>query len=277
MKQLVAVMTLLLLQLPAIASAQFDQFDQFDLNSETLQIPPTHQTEQYEWQAIRNPGAWTLDIAPVQSSDAGKFSMSIKTPPGVETEEIQVFITDEEMEVFRRVQPEKLSKGNYQFSFLPPKAGEYRFETAIKTGNGWIDLRKDLELEKTVDEEPLISKDGGQGCGVNVKREPERIYADHVVTFIYEPCCHGEALDESMKLDDSQLRVAAWSKGWFRRWNEFVYATPKQKLDGSVAAVSLVFKQPGNHVVFTEIKQGGEVKYLREEVRVYKEPDADLH
>ena len=239
-----------------------------DLDQQVRVIPDTHDVKPYIWQVRQEPQGYELVIGHTKS--AGKpdgFLVGIKTSSGELPERMHVFVTDEDLHVYSHVRPMRDEDGHYLFNFIPPSAGNYRFEIVFRTEKGWINLRKDISLEKS-DLKATDTRPGEEDYDVKVNLYPKKIYADHVVTFLYQIRYKDTPLIDLEKIEEADMQVAAWDENM----KEFIYMTPQQNLGGPDVAVSMVFRRPGKHAVFAEFKHNGIIRRVDFVVNVYAEP-----
>jgi len=100
---------------------------------------------------------------------------------------------------------------------------------------------------------------------VNVKLIPEKVYAEHVVTLIYEISRNGVPVNYPDKIDGADVLLASWDESR----KDFIFMASRQNVNGQIA-VSLVFMRPGRHRVFAEFMHNGEVRVFDHEVEVLK-------
>ncbi len=265
--QVFAGIIFIVLGLTATAGADLD------LDKEVLIIPDTHNEKPYIWHVVRNPGGYEL-VMEYGGPTAGlndQFSFEVKRESSVKIDDMNVFITDEDLHTFAHVRPVTNGAGKYLFNFAAPATGKYRFEVVFRTDTGWVNLRKDIRLQKADGRAEPASKPGDENYDVKVKLYPKKIYADHVGTFLYEISYKGKPLKDIEKMDGADIQVAAWDEDL----KEFIYMTPKQNLGGPDVAVSIVFMRPGKHAVFAEFKHNGTIRRVDFVVNVYREPSQD--
>ena len=238
---------------------------ELDLDQEVLIVPDTHNSKPYVWNVATSPKGYELVLEHGDQPYGGRFSFEVKRETDEKIQEAHVFITDDDLHIFRHVKP-VLSDGRYLFSFEAPKAGTYRFEVVLRTEKGWVNLEKDVRLKgggrQTVEPE----KD--KGYSVNVKLIPRKVYAEHVVTFLFDIAYNGQPVRDIEKVDGTDVRLASWDEDL----KEFIYVTPKQNLGGPEVAVSAVFMRPGRRAVFAEFRHRGQTRSIELVMEVLLEP-----
>jgi len=262
MKTIVFVMVLFVCVLPSLSQADLD------LDQEVLVIPDTHNEKPYIWHVRQDPQGYEMVFEHTRlAGQPDQFLFAITGESAKVPEEMHVFIADSDLQTYTHIRPIKDSDGRYSFSFAPPAAGKYRFEIVFQTDNGWIDMRKDVSLEKAAVEARDTSA-GDEDYDVKVKLYPRKIYADHVGTFLYQLSYKGKPLTDIEKIQGADMQVAAWDEDM----KEFVYMTPQQNLGGPDVGVSMVFRKPGKHAVFAEFKHNGIIRRVDFVVTIYAEP-----
>ncbi|MFI5294307.1 MAG: hypothetical protein ACHQ0Y_04710 [Thermodesulfovibrionales bacterium] len=244
-----------------------------DLDKEVLVIPDTHNEKPYIWNVVRNPRGYELvmEYGGPATGLNDQFSFEVKRESSAKMDDMQVFITDEDLHTFAHVRPVISGAGKYSFNFAAPDAGKYRFEMVFRTDASWVNLRQDIRLKKAAGKVEPALKPGDEDYDVKVKLYPKKIYADHVGTFLYEISYKGKPLKDIEKIDGSDMQVAAWDEDL----KEFIHMTPKQNLGGPDVAVSVVFTRPGKHAVFAEFRHNGITRRVDFVVNVYREPSQD--
>ncbi len=247
---------------------------ELDLNQEVLVIPDTHDVKPYIWSVARNPKGYELTMTPGDGSDprGERFSFEVRRDPAASIHEMQVFITDGGLQFFRHVRP-LLSGGRYSFFLEVPRTGTYRFEIVFRTDNGWVNLTKDISLKKADAFSDDLDKD--KDYDVGVKLIPRKVYAEHVVTFLFNLSYQGAPVRDIEKVDGADMHLASWDEDR----KEFIFVTPKQNLGGPEVAVSAVFMRPGKHKVFSEFIHNGRTRTVELVIDVLAEPrqyDADI-
>ncbi len=241
-----------------------------DLDKEVIVIPDTHNEKPFIWNVMRNPRKYELALE-YGGPAAGlndKFSFEVKRESSVKMDDMHVFIADEDLHAFAHVRPAISGVGKYSFNFAAPATGKYHFEVIFRTATGWVNLRQDIRLKKSVGRAEPVSKPGDEDYDVKIKLYPKKIYADHVSTFLYEISYKGNPLKDIEKIDGFDMQVAAWDEDL----KDFIYITPKQNLGGPEVAVSIVFMRPGKHAVFAEFKHKGVIRRIDTVVFVNAEP-----
>ncbi|RJQ48330.1 MAG: hypothetical protein C4538_03950 [Nitrospiraceae bacterium] len=239
---------------------------QLDLEQEVLVIPDTHDSEQYKWKKARNTRDYKvrMDHSPLIAGNATEFNFTVTTKTPKTINGMHVFITDKGLNAFRHISPES-ETGRYRFIFNAPSQGKYRFEFVFKTSeDGWINLSEDVSIKEGVEKDMLQEQD--KDYSVNVKLFPEKVYAEHVVTFLYEISHNGSPVKYPEEMEGADILLASWDKS--RR--EFVCAGSRQNVDGQIA-VSVVFMKPGTHRVFAEFRHNGKVRIFSHTVEVRDE------
>ena len=262
MKTIVFVILLFACVLPSLAQADLD------LDQEVLVIPDTHNAKPYIWHVRQDPQGCELVFKHMRpAGQANQFLVGITDGSGEVIGEMHVFITDDDLQTYTHVRPAKDSDGRYSFNFAPPAAGMYRFEIVFRTDKGWVNLRKDVTLEKSAVKETDTSP-GDEDYDAKVKFYPRKIYVDHVGTFLYQLSYRDKPLADIEKIDGADMQVGTWSEDL----KEFIYMTPQQNLGGPEVGVSMVFKRPGRHAVFAEFKHKGVIRRVDFVVTIYAEP-----
>jgi len=242
-------------------------YGQLDLDQEVLIVPDTHNEKPYIWHVVKDPEGYEIimNSGDQDSPVDGRFSFKVRQEKAEKIQEMHVFITDSDLHIFRHLRP-VLSDNRYSFSFFAPKTGMYRFEIVLRTEKGWLNLKKDIML-KGVGRQ-VENPDRDKGYGVKVKLIPQKVYAEHVVTFLFELTFNGEPIKDIEKVDGTDMQFASWDEDL----QEFIYVTPKQNFGGPEVAVSAVFMRPGKRAVFTEFRHNGEMHGIDLIMDVLKEP-----
>lgn len=264
---------LLLLLLLSLLLAVAPSHAQLDLEKEVLIIPDTHNEKPYIWKVLRNPKDYELNLQ-YDDTAAGKettFSMDIRSKGMSKIDDLHVFISDEDLHIYRHMRPVISGDGKYLFNFKAPQEGKYRFEVVFKAQEGWVNIGKDVKIKGDKKISEPEAKAGDENYSVKVKLIPKRIYSEHVVTIVYEIMYKGAPLKGIEKIDGFDMQVAAWDENM----KEFIYATPRQNLGGPEVAVSMVFMRPGKHAVFGEFKHNGIIRKVDLVVDVWEEPKED--
>ena len=262
MKTIVFVIILFVCALPLLSWADLD------LDQEVLVIPDTHNEKPYIWHVRQDPQGYDLVFEHTRpAGQPDQFLFAITGEAAKVPEDMHVFITDDDLQTYTHIRPVKQSDGRYAFSFAPPAAARYRFEIVFQIDGGWIDMRKDVSLEKAAVNAGGASP-GDEDYGVKVKLYPRKIYADHVGTFLYQLSYKGRPLKDIEKMQGADMQVAAWDEDL----KEFIYMTPQQNLGGPDVGVSIVFKRPGKHAVFAEFTHNGSIRRVDFVVTIYAEP-----
>jgi len=250
-------------------------FAQLDLEQDVLVIPDTHDAEPYKWKKSGSTRGYDLrmEYGTLIAGNDSEFTFSIKTKVPKTISDVHVFITDNGLNVFRHLRPES-GNGKHRFVFNVPSHGKYRFEFVFKSAeDGWINLRKDISIKESVKQDPSLipplPKGDEEGIySVNVKLFPEKVYAEHVVTFLYEISHNGVPVEYPEKTDGVDILITSWDKSR----KEFICAGSRQNVDGQIA-VSIVFMKPGKHRVFAEFKHNGAVRAVQTDIDVLEEPE----
>ena len=257
-KGLVAAVVLFLFVVASSSAAELD------LDKEVLIIPDTHNEKPYIWKVARNPKGYEL-VVERAANDSGRFSFEVRKETPDEVQEVHVFITDDDLQIFRHIRP-VLKDGRHMFSFEAPKTGTYRFEIALKTEKGWVNLKKDMRLKGGGTQ--MAEPERDKGYSVNLKLIPRKVYAEHVVTFLFDLAYNGQPILDIEKVDGTDMSLASWDEDL----KEFIYATPKQNLGGPEIAVSAVFMRPGKRAIFAEFRHRGETRSIEMVLDVLMEP-----
>jgi hypothetical protein len=246
-------------------------FAELDLEQEVIIIPNTHDDKPYIWQVRRNPRGYELivehDKDPAEDIN---FRMSILSKNGQKVESVHLFITDRDLKTYEHLTLSPGSDGRYSFGYAAPFDDKYRFEVAFQTSEGWVNLKKDIKLKRgkiAVNQ----TRNGDGDYDVRVKFIPSKVFAEHVVTFLYEIWYKHQRLENLEKIDGFDMQVGSWNENM----REFIYATPKQNLGGPEVAVSLVYMTTGRHVVFSEFMHKGVKRRVEFDLNVYQEPRED--
>ncbi|MBI5666328.1 MAG: hypothetical protein HZC49_14750 [Nitrospirae bacterium] len=266
-KRIVLMLSALFIIIPSLSHAQLD------LEQEVLVIPDTHDAEPYKW---KKPWSiwdlWNyklrLEYGTLIAGSDSEFTFYIKSKTAIH--DVHVFITDKGLNVFKHLRPES-ENGKYKFIFNAPSQGKYRFEFVFKTDKDvWINLSENISIKEGVKNQILQEQD--KDYSVNVKLIPEKVYAEHVVTLIYQVSHNGVPVRYPDKIDGSDILLASWDESG----KDFIFMASRQNVDGQIA-VSLVFMRPGMHRVFAEFKHNGAVRVFDHEVEVLKEPPVREH
>ncbi|MEW6601687.1 MAG: hypothetical protein AB1499_12020 [Nitrospirota bacterium] len=258
-KLIILLLSALFLMISSLSHAQLD------LEQEVLIIPDTHDAEPYKWKTKWF--TWGYDVrlehGPLIAGSDAEFTFSIKAKTAVH--DMNVFITDEGLNVFKHLHPES-DNGIYKFIFNAPSLGKYRFEFVFNNDKGeWIDLSENVSIKEGAETEVLPEK--YKDYSVNVKLVPDKVYADHVVTLIYEISHKGVPVTYPDRMDGADILTASWDESR----KEFIYSRSRQNVNGQIAA-SIVFVRPGRHRVFAEFSHNGVVKVFETDIDVLKEP-----
>lgn len=258
-KKIVILFLSLFIAVPSLLYAQLD------LEQEVLIIPDTHDAEPYKWN--KKWFTWGYNVrlehgTLIAGSDS-EFTFSIKAKTAIR--DVNVFITDENINVFKHIRPQS-DNGKYKIIFNAPSQGQYRFEFVFQTDKGeWIDLSESISVNDGVKKDVLPEQ--YKNYSVNVKLVPDKVYAKHVVTLIYEISHNGEPVKSPDKMDGADMLTASWGESH----TDFIYARSRQNVNGQIAA-SIVFMKPGKHRVFSEFSHNGTVKVVETDIDVLEEP-----
>lgn len=246
-----------------------------DLDQEVIHIPDTHESEKYRWQVARNPAGYGFELASEAAGPSGGrlFTMTLGVPPGVRVEKAHVFITDRDLKTMEHFRAERSGDGSYRFRFNPPVSGAYHVETVLQARDGWVNLSKTVNLPAGPVEAADGAKQSAMEYRVRQQHFPPKIYAEHVVTFLYEITLNGRPVTDIEKIDGLDMQVAAWATSWFTPVGEFAYGVPAQNPGGPEVAVSMVFEKPGTYKVFAEYVHRGVRRLVETEVEVWEEID----
>lgn len=252
---------LLVFAFPALSVAELD------LDKDVLIIPDTHNAKPYIWDVARNPKGYELvmDEAIQSGTDERQFSFEISQYSVRSILEMHVFVTDSDLHFFRHISP-LLSGGKYRFSLEVPRTDTYRFEIVFRTEAGWINLKKDLKVSgggKAPDDQ-----DVDKGYSADVKLIPRKVYAEHVVTFLFRLIHDGVPINDIEKVDGTDMRLASWDEDL----KEFIYVTSKQNPGGPEVAVSAVFMRPGKRAVFADFRHQGKARKVEFVIDLLAEP-----
>ncbi len=239
----------------------------FDPEKETISIPDTHENpEPYKWNVTLNPKDFGFSL---HRSPDGRYNLVLDSTSDAKFEEIHLFVTNRKLEFAYHIIPDFIGKNTYNFAFLAPQKGKYRFETILKTEKGWINFRKDIKLARETEKMP--PKTLGPEYEVLIRTVPEKVYSDHITTFIYEIRYKGKPVTDLQKTGGVDMHLFTWNTTWLYSLKEFNYLVPKQNFGGPEVVVSLVFSTPGKQVVFGEFSHLGKKKIIRYEVDVASE------
>jgi len=244
-------------------------FAELDLEQEVLIIPDTHNDKPYIWQVRRNPRDYELDMKHEKTGDNYKVTVSVLPKSGGKVENLHVFIADRDLKTYEHVIPSPGSNGSYSFNYAPPFDARYRFEVAFQTAEGWVSFKKDIKLKAAVKTAVNQNRPDDRDYDVRVKFIPGKVYAEHVVTFLYEIWYKHQRVEDLDKIGGFDMQVGSWNENL----REFLYSTPKQNLGGPEVAVSLVFMSTGRHVVFSEFMHKGIKRRVEFDLNVYQEPE----
>lgn len=245
---------------------------QLDLEQEVLVIPDTHNAKPYIWDVRRNPRGYALLMDPegIAAGRESNISFSVDGPGTEGILEMHVFVTDRDLHTYRHVRPERTANGWYTFS-LDLQPGRNRFETVFRTGKGWINLSRDMEVRGDGRQPVHRATPGDEEYDVKVKVIPKTLYTDHAVTFLFELAYKGMPLQGLEKAGGADIEVASWDEDL----KEFVYAVPAQNLGGPRVAVSMVFMRAGKRAVFAEFRHLGVTRMIEFVIDVRDEPKDD--
>lgn len=242
-------------------------YAELDLEQEVLIIPDTHNEKPYIWNVARNPRGYELimEFGDQTATTDRRFSFEVRKDPAEKILEMHVFLTDSDLHFFRHIRPLH-TDGRYNFSLGVSKTDTFRFEIVFKTDRGWVNLKKDLRLKGGGKEPDDSERD--KGYSAKVKLIPKKVYAEHVVTFLFDLAYNGAPIRDIEKVDGFDMQLASWDEDL----KEFIYATPRQNLGGPEVAVSTVFMRPGKWAVFAEFRHEGVVRKVEVVVNVLQEP-----
>ena len=249
--------------LPVLAFASSSRAE-LDLDKEVLVVPDTHDVKPYVWNVARNPKGYGLVMDSGTPKD-GKFSFEIRQDTPEDIREMHVFVTDSDLHFFQHLRP-LLSGGRYTFVLQIPRTDTYRFEIVFRTGSEWINLKKDMKLKG--DNQIPDNPERDAGYAVKVKLIPRKVYAEHVVTFLFDLTYRGGPVRDIEKVEGAVMQLASWDEDL----REFIYTTSKQSLGGPEVAVSAVFMRPGKRAVFAEFRHRGEMRKIDLVIDVLAEP-----
>ena len=244
--------------LPAWAGLDFDQ--------EVITIPNTHDFEAYLWEAMEDPSGLTASI---QGQDDG-HTYTVRFTGGPSVSSLEAYITDPEVREFYHENAIPVGRGIFAFSFSPATTGKKLVELVGKTDTGTVvHLRKTLKVEQTLktmnSDQPAYT--------VTEKHFPEEVYADHVVTFVFSV---KKGNNPVFDLGDGKGEVvhgAGWRRGGFLQApGDFVPAFASGGGTGPEIAVSMVFRESGNHRIFMEFNHQGAIYRYETELLVLREP-----
>lgn len=264
MKFFITIFTLLLLTISGQAMAFLD------FSQDVLEIPNTHEGERYTWVVRDNPSG-VESIITRQPSDDGNWLLTLQIPTDETIEEVHLFIVDSKFANFNHIIPHKKNDRQYNFTFDPKDSGKFRVETVIKTDHDWLRLSRDLVV-KSSQSKASSAREGEDGLRVLIKIIPSKVYAGHVVTFVFEIEKEGRLVTNLEKIDGFDMHLAAWRTSWFTRFGEFIYSRPVQNFGGSEIAVSMVPKETGHFKIIGQYKLAGELHKIATDLEVYYEP-----
>jgi len=250
--------------------------ESFDLDKESLQIPDTHESKQFIWEVRKNPRGFVVSIEqskPLESPIIN-FRVIISPPENEKIESAQFFMVDKDFRHYEHIFPTQQTGNVSLFNFQPASENQYRIETVLKTDKGWVKIDRDL---KFADIKPALEKSENlKNYQINIKTFPQKVYADHTVTFVFEIFYNGEPVTGLEKIKESEIHLASWGTSFFNSFGEFIYATSSQNLGGPEAGVSMVFERPGTHKIFATFRHLGknhtietEIEAMEEEVSKY--------
>jgi len=245
---------------------------ELDLDQEVLIIPDTHNEKPYIWNVLRNPKDYDLSIEydNTASGNDTEYTLTVRSKTDLKIDDIHVFIADYDLHEYAHIIPVKKNEDSYSFRYNAAAPGKYRIEIVFRTQKGWINLRKDIKI-KVNSKTESVKKQGDEDYHVSVKLIPKKVYAEHVVTFLYELNYKGMPLKDIEKIGGADMQVASWDEDL----KEFLYIIPKQNMGGPKVAVSIVFVRPGKHAVFAEFKHNEIIRKVELVVNVLEEPKTD--
>ena len=237
---------------------------ELDLDKEVLVVPDTHDVKPYIWNVERNPKGYELVMDSGTPAD-GRFSFEVRQETADDIQEMHIFVTDSDLHFFQHLRP-LLSGGRYTFTLEIPRTDTYRFEIVFRTGAGWMDLKKDIKLKggNKIPDNP----ERDAGYAVKVKLIPRKVYAEHVVTFLFDLTYKESPVRDIEKMEGTDMQLASWDEDL----REFIYATARQSFGGPEVAVSAVFMKPGKRAVFAEFRHRGGMRKIDFVIDVLAEP-----
>ena len=258
--RLLLSITVITLFFSAGVSAALD----LDFGQAVIQVPDTHESTPYIWQVRKDPPNYRAEITGVPGQNA--YLLTVSPPPAQGEPRIDLFLTDKGLQSFIHPTLKRRDDGGYLFSGPLRGKESYQAEIIFKDGSGWVNLSR--KFTATMDGSLADTGDGRQtGYEVQIKQFPDKVYATHTVTFVFEVRKDGKVVDDLEPVDGAMIRVAAWRPGsWFRSADDFVYADSQGNESNSEAAVSLVLNEPGRHRIFAEYRHQGVTRWTSKDI-----------
>lgn len=245
----------------------------FDIEQEVLTIPDYHDIAAYEWKVERNPKGFGFTFAPSQSPEGTNHELDISIPADRKIEEMHVFMTNKALDIFEQFIPQPGQRNKYKFTYAFPEAGSYYFEVALRTGKGWVNLSKKVEIEKAAFRAKNVKSLEDQGYEIKIKHIPSSaVWTQHVTTLVFEIFLNGKPVHNLESIQGSDMHLFAWKTFWFKKVGHFEYATSRQNLGGPEVGVSLVFKKTGRYKIFAQFKHLNTIHTIQMELDVGHEP-----
>ncbi|MBA3016133.1 MAG: hypothetical protein KKD63_08865 [Proteobacteria bacterium] len=235
-----------------------------DFGQTVIQVPDTHDSTPYLWQVRKNPSNYQAKITSVPDKNA--YLLKFSPQPAQGAGGVDLFLTDKHLKSFIHPTLQQQDDGGYLFSAPLQDRETYQAEIIFKDGSGWVNLSQ--KFTATVSGALNDKEDGGQaGYEVQIKQFPDKAYATHTVTFVFEVRKDGKIVEDLEPVNGAKIRVAAWRQGsWFSSAGDFIYADSQGNESNSEAAVSLVFGESGKHRVFAEYRHQGVTRWISKEI-----------
>lgn len=264
--QLLGIVIVILLSTVGVSPAS-----DLDFGQAVIQVPDMHDSAPYIWQVRKNPSGYRAEI--ISGPSQGTYLLTVKPAPAPGEARIDLFLTDKRLQGFHHPPLKRRNDGDYLFSAPLRKGEAYQAEIVFKDGSGWVNLSRKF----TATPGALVDKgdEGQAGYEVRIKQFPDKAYAKHTVTFVFEVLRDGRPVDDLEPVDGAMIRIAGWRQGsWLRAADDFVYADSQGNESGREAGVSLVFNEAGTHRIFAEYRHQGVTRWVSRKIdNVWLEPD----
>ncbi len=247
---------------------------QLDLEQDVIVIPDTHEVEKYRRKVIVKPDDIDFTLTPenmVASVDT-EFRLFLQSKKDEKIGKVHIFVTNETLNQFNHIYPEKKGDDTYRFLYYAPMAGKYRLEIIFESERGWINLKKDIVISEAKDNPDIAKREKDVDLyHVKVESHPQKVYSEHVVTFVYDLSYNGAPIEEIERIGDATMHLAAWNEDL----DHFVYYITDKNMINAKAAISAVFMHIGTYKVFTEFKHNSETNIVDFVVDIKKEPEKE--
>jgi len=242
-----------------------------DFGQAVIHIPDTHDAAPYVWQVKKEPPGYRAEIA--RGPEPGAYLLTVSPAPGQDSPPPDLFLTDNRLASFSHPALNRRADGGYLFTAVLRAGQEYLAEIVFRDGADWINLRRKFTAAAAAAPDAGAEK-AGAGYEVRIKQFPEKIYAKHAATFVFEVLQDGRPLADLEPVEGALLRLAVWRRGsWFRGAGDFIFADSHGNESETEAAVSLVFNESGPHRLFAEYRHQGLTRLVSKEVKIWLEPD----